>query len=236
VVRRVPTARGVRQLAPTPDAVWSVATVSASPSDERQALYSWEPATRAGHVRLRQVPAEDVRAGLPDSSVRVAHVMALPVDTPQGLFFEVSGGHAAQYKETLESLVVDRGTLFDASRITHAFPDVSCVLIQPPRRPTLDLTPAARETCAQLRVIGAALAEHGVALVIVLPPLDGELGADLVRLLARRLAGLRAGRTIDPHEFVTRCRDITMTHAQRVLPRDAAIELALQIAVYSARA
>ncbi len=236
VVRRVPAARAARPLEPATGGVWSVATVSASSSDERQALYAWEPATRAGHVRTRPIAAEAVRAGMPEDGVQVAHVIALPVDTPQGLFFEVSSGDAAQYKETLESLAVDRGTLFDASRITHAFPDVACVLIQPPRRPSLDLTPAARETCAQLRVIGAALAEHGVSLVVVLPPLDGELGADLVRLLGRRLAGLRAGRTIDPHEFVTRAREITMAHAQRVLPRDAAIELALQIAVYAARA
>jgi hypothetical protein len=236
VVRRLPAARAARPLEPATGGVWSVATVSASSSDERQALYSWEPATRAGHVRTRPIAAEAVRAGVPEDGVQVAHVIALPVDTPQGLFFEVSGSDAAQYKDTLESLTVDRGTLFDASRIMHTFPDVACVLIQPPRRPTLDLTPAARETCAQLRVIGAALAEHGVSLVIVLPPLDGELGADLVRLLARRLAGLRVGRTIDPHELVTRAREIAMAHAQRVLPRDAAIELALQIAVYAARA
>jgi len=74
-----------------------------------------------------------------------------------------------------------------------------------------------------------------VSVVVVLPPLDGELGAELVRLLARRLSGLRAGRTIDPHEFVARAREIALGQAQRVLPRDAAIELALQVVVYTAR-
>ena len=87
--------------------------VSASASDERQALYAWEPALRAGHVRARPVSAEAVRAGTPEAGVQVAHVVARPVDTPQGLFFEVSGTDAQYVQESLESLSTDRGTLFD---------------------------------------------------------------------------------------------------------------------------
>ncbi|HTV03386.1 MAG TPA: hypothetical protein VMF13_22740 [Luteitalea sp.] len=234
-VRRVAAPRTARMLEPGSGGAWGVATVSASASDERQALYAWEPALRAGHVRARSIAAEAVRAGTPEPGVHVAHIVARPVDTPQGLFFEVAGGEPTQVQESLESLSTDRGTLFDASALAHAFPAASCVLVQAPRRAVLDLTPATRETCAQLRVIGAALAEQGVSVVVVLPPLDGELGAELVRLLARRLSGLRAGRTIDPHEFVARAREIALGQAQRVLPRDAAIELALQVVVYTAR-
>ena len=126
----------------------------------------------------------------------------------------------------------DWGTLFDASQLAHTFPEATCLLLQPPRRPALDLTPAGRETCACLRVVAAALAEQGVPLVIVMPPLDGELAAHIVRLLGRRVQHLRGG-TLDPHEFTIRVREVVLGHAQRLLPRDAAIELALQVGVYA---
>ena len=81
--------------------------------------------------------------------------------------------------------------------------------------------------------IGAALAEEGVPLVVVLPPLDGELSSLVVRLLGRRLATLSDSGTLDPHEFLLRAREMVLGHAQRLLPRDAAIELALQVTVYA---
>ena len=42
----------------------------------------------------------------------------------------------------------------------------------------------------------------------------------------------RRGRPIDPHEFSARAREVVFSLAQRMLPRDPAIELALQVAVY----
>ena len=90
------------------------------------------------------------------------HVTAQPVETPQGLFFEVVGGETLQVQESLESLSTDRGTLFDGAQLAQAFPDATCALLQPPRRPALDLTSAGREACACLRIIGASLAEQGV--------------------------------------------------------------------------
>ena len=70
-------------------------------------------------------------------------------------------------------------------------------------------------------------------LTIVLPPLDGELSAHLVRLLGRRIPYLRDGAALDAHEFASRAREIVFGHAQRLLARDAAIELALQVTVYA---
>ena len=70
--------------------------------------------------------------------------------------------------------------------------------------------------------------------MIVLPPLDGELSAQLVRLLGRRIQHLRDGAMLDAHEFTSRAREIVFGHAQRLLARDAAIELALQVTVYAA--
>jgi hypothetical protein len=232
VVRRTRAARTPAVASLTAGAPWSVATVTASSSDERQALYSWEPAVRGGHVRLHAVPAELVRQGVSQPTVGLVHVVARPVETPQGLFFEVAGGDRAQVHGTLESLTSDRGTLFDASHLASAFPAAVFGVIQPPRRPSLDVTPASRETSAQLRIAGAALAEQGVPFVVVLPPLDGELGAELVRLLARRLAVARMGRALDAHEFTMRARAVVFSLAQRLLPRDPAIELALQVTVY----
>ena len=213
---------------------WPVATVTATAGDDRQASYAWEPSLRAGRVALTSVAAEAVRGGVPVPGVRLVHVTAQPVETPQGLFFEVAGGENLQVRESLESLAGDRGTLFDASQITHAFPDMTCALLQPPRRPALDLTPAGREACACLRIIAAALAEQGVPLVIALPPLDGELSAQVVRLLGRRIQHLRDGATLDAHEFTARAREVVFGHAQRLLARDASIELALQVTVYAA--
>jgi hypothetical protein len=82
-------------------------------------------------------------------------------------------------------------------------------------------------------MIGASLAEEGVSMVVVLPPLDGELSAHLVRLLGRRISYLRDGPDLDAHEFASRAREIVFGHAQRLLARDAAIELALQVTVYA---
>jgi hypothetical protein len=215
-----------------PSGAWTVATIAATSSDQRQALYAWEPAVRGNHVRLLAVSAEQVRHGTRQGGVRVVHVVARPVETTAGLFFEVTGGERLQVQESLESLESERGTLFDASQLVNAFPDATCVLLQPPRRAALDLTPASRETSAQLRIIGASLAEHGTPLVVVVPPLDGELGAEIVRLLGRRLAAARRGRPIDPHEFSARAREVVFSLAQRMLPRDPSIELALQVAIY----
>jgi len=233
VVRHVRSSRPARQVSRDGAAgPWPIATVAATAGDERQAAYAWEPSLRAGRVALTPVAAEAVRAGLPLPGIRLVHVTAQPVETPQGLFFEVAGGDRLQVQESLESLSSDRGTLFDASQLAHAFPEATCLLLQPPRRPALDLTPAGRETCACLRVVAAALAEQGVPLVIVMPPLDGELAAHIVRLLGRRILHLRGG-ALDPHEFTIRVREVVLGHAQRLLPRDAAIELALQVTVYA---
>ncbi len=233
VVRHVRSSRPARQVSPDGAArPWPVATVAATAGDERQAAYAWEPSLRAGRVTLTPVAAEAVRAGVPVQGIRLVHVTAQPVETPQGLFFEVAGGDRLQVQESLESMSSDRGTLFDASQLAHTFPDATCLLLQPPRRPALDLTPAGRETCACLRVVAAALAEQGVPLVIVMPPLDGELAAHIVRLLGRRILHLRGG-ALDPHEFTIRVREVVLGHAQRLLPRDAAIELALQVGVYA---
>jgi hypothetical protein len=114
------------------------------------------------------------------------------------------------------------------------FPEASCVLLQPARRASLELTPAGREACATARLFGAALAEQGVPIVVVLPPLDGELGAHMVRLLGRRVPSLAMGMPFDTFGFVLRARQMVFEHAQRLLPRDAAIELALQVVVYVA--
>ena len=232
VVRHVRSSRPARRASAT-SAPWSVATVAATAGDERQAAYAWEPSLRAGRVALTPVMAEAVREGVPLGGVRLVHVTAQPIETPQGLYFEVAGGETMVVKESLQSLANDRGTLFDASQIVHAFPEATCLLLQPPRRPALDITPAGRETCASLRIIGAALAEQGIPLVIVMPPFDGELAAHVVRLVGRRVPRLRAGAPIDPHEFTTRVREVVFGHAQRLLPRDAAIELALQVTVYA---
>jgi hypothetical protein len=207
--------------------------VTATAGDQRQAAYAWEPSLRAGRVTLTPVKAESVREGVPLAGIRLVHVTAQPIETPHGLYFEVAGGETLVVKESLESLANDRGTLFDASQLVHAFPDATCLLLQPPRRPALDLTPAGRETCANLRIIGAALAEEGIPLVIVMPPFDGELAAHVVRLVGRRVPRLRAGGALDPHELTTRAREVVLGHAQRLLPRDAAIELALQVTVYA---
>ena len=94
--------------------------------------------------------------------------------------------------------------------------------------------PSNRTTCACLRIIAAALAEQGVPLVIALPPLDGELSAQVVRLLGRRIQHLRDGAMLDAHEFTARAREVVFGHAQRLLARDASIELALQVTVYAA--
>ena len=233
VVRVVRGSRPARRISTPAGLPWPIATVAATAGDERQASYAWEPSIRGNRATLTAVPAEAVREGVPITGIRLVHVAAQPVETPQGLFFEVAGGEDLQVQESLESLRSDRGTLFDASQIAHTFPDATCALLQPPRRPALDLTPAGRESCACLRIIGAALAEQGVPLVIVLPPLDGELSAHLVRLLGRRLAALRESGAFDAHEFTIRAREIVFSHAQRLLPRDAAIELALQITVHA---
>ena len=235
VVRRVRAVRAPAATAWSPGRAWVVATVAPSPADQRQALYAWEPAARGGHVQLQAIAAEQVRQGSSHPEIALVHVVARTVDTPNGLFFEMDRGERSDVQGTLESLSGNRGTLLDASLLVHAFPGVAAVLIQSPRRPALDVSPATRETCAQLRIIGAALAEHGVPLVVVLPPLDGELGAELVRLFGRRLAAARTGRLIDPHEFTTRARQVVFTLAQRLLPRDSASELALQVTVYVAR-
>ncbi len=236
VVRTVHASRPSR-VGSTPAGVpWPVATVAATAGDDRQASYAWEPALRAGRVSVSSVTAEGVREGVPMPGIRLVHVTAQPVETPHGLFFEVAGGENLQVQESLESLAVDRGTLFDASQISHAFPDMTCALLQPPRRPSLDLTPAGREACACLRIIAASLAEQGVPLVIVLPPLDGELSAHIVRLLGRRVPNLRDGATLDPHEFATRAREVVFGHALRLLARDASLELALQVTVYALHA
>lgn len=236
VVRTLHASRPPR-LGNTPvGAPWPVATVAATAGDDRQASYAWEPALRAGRVSVASITAEAVREGTPMPGIRLVHVTAQPVETPHGLFFEVSGGENLQVQESLESLAVDRGILFDASQISHTFPDMTCALLQPPRRPALDLTPAGREACAGLRIIAASLAEHGVPLVIVLPPLDGELSAHVVRLLGRRVPHLRDGAALDPHEFTMRARDVVFSHAQRLLARDASLELALQVTVYALNA
>jgi hypothetical protein len=73
-----------------------------------------------------------------------------------------------------------------------------------------------------------------VPLVIALPPLDGELSAQVVRLLGRRIQHLRDDATLDAHEFTARAREVVFGHAQRLLARDASIELALQVTVYAA--
>lgn len=233
VVRAVRGARAARPLRPATGAPWTIATIAATAGDARQASYAWEPAVRARRASVTPVPADVVREGVRQRDIRVVHVAAQPIDTPQGLFFEVTGGEDLHVKESLESLRGDRGTLFDASQIAHTFPDMVCAVLQPPRRASLDLTPAGRETCASLRVIGAALAEEGVPFVVVLPPLDGELSSLVVRLLGRRLATLSDSGTLDPHEFLLRAREMVLGHAQRLLPRDAAIELALQVTVYA---
>jgi hypothetical protein len=232
VVRMVHASRPARRATTPATMAWPIASVAATAGDDRQASYAWEPSLRAGRATLVSVPAHAVRGGVPHPGIRLVHVTAQPVETPQGLFFEVFGGETLQFQETLESLTTDRGTLFDGSQLAHAFPDMTCALLQPPRRPALDLTSAGREVCAQLRMIGASLAEEGVATVIVLPPLDGELSAHLVRLLGRRIPYLRDGAELDPHEFASRAREIVFGHAQRLLARDAAIELALQVTVY----
>jgi hypothetical protein len=232
IVRHIRSSRQARQGAAT-TAAWPIATVAATAGDERQAAYAWEPSLRAGRVALTPIHAETIREGLPHGGIRLVHVTAQPIETPQGLFFEVAGGETLVVKESLESLANNRGTLFDASQLAHTFPDATCMLLQPPRRPTLDLTPAGRETAASLRLIGAALAQHGVPLVIVMPPFDGELAAHVVRLLGRRVPRLRAGGSIDAHEFTIRAREVVFGHAQRLLPRDAAIEIALQVTVYA---
>ena len=231
VVRHVHPSRQLTGSTPVRDVV-SVGTIAATAADQRQAAYAWEPAVRARRVTVAPVDAEHVREGVPLAGIRLVHVTARPVETPQGLFLEISGGESLTVMESLESLASDRGTLFDASQLAHAFPDVACVLLQPPRRPTLDLTPAGREPCAWLRVVGASLAEQGVPLVIVLPPMDGELAAHLVRLLGRRAPDLRPGAEFDAHEFTMRARELVIDYAQRLLSRDAAIELALQVVVY----
>jgi hypothetical protein len=233
VVRMVHASRPARQATTPPTVPWPIASVAATAGDDRQASYAWESALRAGRATLVSVPAHAVRGGVPHPGIRLVHVTAQPVETPQGLFFEAFGGETMQYQETLESLTSDRGTLFDGSQLAHAFPDMTCALLQPPRRPALDLTSAGRETCAHLRMIGAALAEEGVSTVIILPPLDGELSAHLVRLLGRRIPYLRDGADLDAHEFASRAREIVFGHAQRLLARDAAIELALQVTVYA---
>ena len=236
VVRRVRPARVAPATAWAPGRAWTVGTIAPSPGDERQAMYAWEPAVRGGHVQLQGIASEQVRQGLSHPEVALVHVVARPIDTAHGLFFEMEGSQRSDVQGTLESLSVDRGTLLDASLLAHAFPAATAALIQSPRRPSLEVSPATRETSAHLRIIGAALAEHGVPLVVVLPPLDGELGAELVRLLGRRLAAARAGRLIDVHEFTTRSRQVVFTLAQRLLPRDASIELALQVVAYVAHA
>lgn len=233
VVRMVHASRPARQASTPATTPWPIASVAATAGDDRQASYAWESALRAGRSTLVSVPASAVRGGVPHPGIRLVHVTAQPVETPQGLFFEVFGGETMQFQETLESLTSDRGTLFDGSQLAHAFPDMTCALLQPPRRPALDLTSAGRETCAHLRMIGASLAEEGVSTVVVLPPLDGELSAHLVRLLGRRLPYLRDGADLDAHEFASRAREIVFGHAQRLLARDAAIELALQVTVYA---
>lgn len=230
VVRRVRASRPARAMVPSAG-VPHVATIAATPADERQATYGWEPSLKAGRVTVTGIAPEAVRVGVPLPGVRIVHVTAQPVETPHGLYFEVTAG--PQVKESLESLVNDRGTLFDAMQLEHTFPDASCLLLQPPRRPTLDVTPAGRETCASLRIIGAALAEQGVPVVIVLPPLDGELSAHVVRLLGRRVPRWFGQGPVDPHEFTIRARELVHGHAQRQLPPDAAIELALLVTVYA---
>ncbi|WP_396625612.1 hypothetical protein [Luteitalea sp.] len=231
VVRHVPVSRA-RGFRPAEGRL-RVALVADSPGEARQATYAWEASVRAERVTLAPATAEQIRSGQPVAGVGVVHVVASTVETPQGLFVEVSG-HDAPQGESLESLHEARGTLFDASQLAHVFPEASCVLLQPARRASLELTPAGREACATARLFGAALAEQGVPIVVVLPPLDGELGAHMVRLLGRRVPSLAMGMPFDTFGFVLRARQMVFEHAQRLLPRDAAIELALQVVVYVA--
>ena len=50
-----------------------------------------------------------------------------------------------------------------------------------------------------------------------------------VRLLGDASPTCAIGALSIPHEFTIRVREIALGHAQRLLPRDAAIELALQV-------
>lgn len=233
VVRAVPRSAAFTRSMARATMPWQVVTVASGAGDERHAMYAWSPYLTDGTVRLEVVQPEDVRRGRPQPSAQVLHVVARPQETPHGLYLEAVGDETRVVQESLESLKSDRGTLMDASQIAHAFPAALCCFLQPPRRASLDLTPAGREVCAQLRVVGAALSQHGVPLVVVLPTLDDGTTTDILRLLARRLARFARTRRTDPYELVSRMRQIVIAHAERALPRDAAIELALQAACYA---
>jgi len=232
VVRRVPV-DDAPVAGPLPAGTpWQVASVVAGHAGERHAAQTWAPLAQGGDLGHRVIAPERVRGGLPQPDVEVVYLVARPLETAQGLYLETATEDHLAVQESLESLKSDRGTLLDASQLTAAFPALRCCVLQPALRPSLDLTEASRELCAQLRIMAATLASDRTT-VIVLPPLDADTTTHVLRLLGRRVIKARQTAQIDPHELVARLRTVIVAQGERVLVRDMAIELALQATVYA---
>ena len=182
-----------------PTTPWPIASVAATAGDDRQASYAWEPSLRAGRATLVSVAAR-----------RRARRSAASRHSP-GACDGTAGGDAAGpvlrgrrrrdaagpgVARVARRPIAARCSM--ASQLAHAFPDMTCALLQPPRRPALDLTSAGREACAYLRIIGASLAEQGVST-------GDRAAAARRRTLGARRPAARASHPVPARRGGARC-------------------------------